>query len=133
MGKKNRADCYYDAQRKAYVISAKGGGNEVLVYDNGIIKLGVGKVDLTTIRVGSNALTCTISQILGWVGTCGALSSVPTAAIAIGTITGATAIEQCDIVCGMAKADRSAGHVGIAGFYIPTTNCLNVHLQNFHL
>ena len=28
------------------------------------------------------------------------------------------------------KANRSAGHVGVAGFYVPTNNVLNVFLQN---
>jgi len=127
---KNRADCYYDAQRGAYVISAKHGGNEVVVFNNGKVDVGKGEVALTSIKVGANALVSNISNVMGWVGSCAAITAVPTAAVAIGTITGATGLAVGDVIFATPKTNQSASHVSVAGFFVPTANTLNVLLQN---
>ena len=96
---------------------------------------GLGANDLTigTLATIQNIIVGSGSRqtfILGFTGTNAAITSIGTGAIAQGTITNATGIAVGDKVFGVPKADRSAGHVGFAGFHVPTTNTLNVWVQN---
>ena len=74
-------------------------------------------------------------NIFGFIGSNAAITAVGTLAIAVGTISiagtvNASGVAMGDKIFGVPKADRSGGHVGVVGFYVPTTNTLNVWLQN---
>lgn len=65
-------------------------------------------------------------------GTIAEISAIGTGAIAIGTITGIASLGVAvgDVVFGNLKADRSGGHVGLAGIYVADVNLIKVFLQN---
>ena len=87
-----------------------------------------GGLGATKLKVGDSGSQ--VSQVLGFTGTNAAITAVGSGAIAVGTITNAMGIAAGDKIFGAMKADRSAGHVGVAGFYVPINNVLNVFLQN---
>ena len=71
----------------------------------------------------------TISLLKKFTGTI-ALTAVGTGSVAVATISGqgSAGIAVGDLVFGNPKAALSG--VGIAGFYVPTTNVVNVYISN---
>lgn len=83
---------------------------------------------LQAARVGSGPQ---INFMLGFIGSSASITSVAVGEITIGTITNATGLAVGDKVFGNPKAATlQTGRLGIAAFYVPTTNVLNVHIAN---
>ena len=107
-----------DGNTKGYIGEGGIGGNNVTVAT---------LADITgALKIGAGAETSFIEKYTGTL----AGGSIGTASILRQTITGSHACAIGDLVFGNLKTDRSAGHVGIGGFMVPTTNTVDVWLQN---
>ena len=85
---------------------------------------------LATIEAATIGSGTQLDFILGFTGSSALLTAIGTGAIAVGTITNATGLAVGDKVFGTPKTNFAGGHVGPAGFFVPTANVLNVFLQN---
>lgn len=86
----------------------------------------IGIVDIgTSVKVAAGTAVTLINK---FVGTLAAIAAVGTMATAVGTVTGFTGAVG-DFVFGVPKA-AIAGNIGVIGFRVPTTNCLNAYLVN---
>ena len=95
-----------------------------------ISALDVGSLaDLQGVKIGGED---TITWFNKHIGTLTGIAAIGSGGVALGTITGVAslAVAAGDVVFGCPKADRSAGHVNLQGFYVPTTNVINAYLQN---
>ena len=72
-----------------------------------------------------------IAKILLLIGTLPAIAAVGSGATAVATITGVASagIAVGDRVTGQPLA-AFAGHLGLGGFFVPTTNVVNAYIQN---
>lgn len=84
---------------------------------------------LATIQATKIGGGAQINKVHKFVGTNLALTAVGTGAVAIATMLGAVCAVG-DSVFASPKADVSARHVGLAGLRVPTTNVINMLLQN---
>ena len=111
-----------DGLIKAYVSESGLGADNAAVGSTATIRTGA----IARLAVGGGE---TLTKVHKFVGTSLALAAVGTGIIAVGTILGAVCAVG-DSVFGVPKTDRSAGGIGIAGFRVPTTNVINILVQN---
>ena len=81
---------------------------------------------LAGMKVGGGVNSTFIQKYTGTL----AGGSIGTASILRQTLTGSHTCVIGDLVFGNFKADRSSTHVGVGGFMVPTTNTIDVWLQN---
>jgi|SRR3990167_224065 len=131
-----KANLWFNSRDNRWEVRDKYGDAIAYFYSGGIVApgktgtladLNIGT--LATLRTAAIGGGTTITKIVKFSGTLTGITSVGTTAVAVGTVTGAT-VAVGDTVFGVPKADRSAGHVILGEFYVPTTNVVNVMLMN---
>jgi len=119
---------YLIGQHGHEIIRTNGAGFRIVGGSGTLQNVGVGTLaTLQSLKLGGGS---TLGAAYKLTGTCAGIAAIGSGAIAVGTITGMTGVAVGDAVMGAPKADVSAGHVGIGGFFVPTTNVVNVWLQN---
>ena len=109
---------YWDGTKNKWVFTDPSGAEVAEIGGDSIFKGGV--------KYGGGTAFTKEAKLTG---TIGAMTSVGTAATAVGTVTGMTGLAIGDVVTIMPKA-AIGGLLGIGGAYVPTTNTLNVWITN---
>ena len=130
------AKWYYSARDKKWILTNRGGNQIFAVVEDGVAiantlaVAGVGSfadARLQRIKLGLGATLSLFNKITG---TIAAIAAIGSGAVAIGTLTlVGGSINVGDVIFG--NTDQAlAGHIGIAGYWIPSINTINFAIAN---